>query len=130
MKEARIGIGLLLCGMLVAGLACEMESTRPDGGSTQGDAEIRIDSDTLNCEKGEYSSYYDCTLTGTVTNIGDGDASMVEVNVEFFSSSGIKIKSDWDYIGELRAGGSAYYDLWYFDQRYPDDYDIWAEWHK
>ena len=125
MKKARIAAVLLLGIILLSGLACDIESTGSE--PTSGDAEVRIDSETLDCET--MGDYYDCDITGTVTNVGDGDAGLVMVEADFFSSSGIKIESGASYIGDLKAGGSAYYSVTFFDKKFPYDYDIWVEWY-
>lgn len=68
------------------------------------------------------------STTGTVTNFGDGDARVVSVEAEFFDALCIRLDTGLDYIGDLRAGQSSYFDVSYYEKQCPNDYEIWAEW--
>jgi len=70
----------------------------------------------------------DCHLTGTVQNNGNKDASFVTVYAEFFDAQAIKIYDSLDIIGDLQAGQTASYDVWYWEDQCPADYEVWVEW--
>ena len=112
--------------LLVCIASCSFESTGPEHKS--GDADVQINSEDFDCEPLEWTDIYSCYIAGEVTNMGDGDASVVSIHAEFFDSKGIKIEECLDYIGDLRVGQTAYYEVQYYNEKYPDDYTIWAEW--
>ena len=73
--------------------------------------------------------YCDCNLTGTIKNVGDGDAGGVSVEAEFFDAQGVKIDEGWDYIGDLGTGVSAAFDIDYWlNEECPASFEVWAEW--
>jgi hypothetical protein len=72
--------------------------------------------------------YYDCHVTGTVKNTGSADATWVEVYVDFNDNNSVRIDSCSSYIGDLRAGQSAYYDVSCFGglNKLPATFTVWS----
>ncbi len=140
-KKLPIFVGIFfLIALIGTGIACDLESTAPEPQSGGADIQIlthnldceappdiQILNHNLNCETHEWSDYCDCSITGTVKNVGDGDAEGLSVEAEFFDAHGIRIDESSDYIGELSAGQSAYFDIFYYETQCPNNYDIWTE---
>jgi len=131
---------VILFLIAVTGTACDLETTKPEPQSGGADIQIltqnldcgtppniQILTHNLNCETHEWSDYYDCSIKGTVKNMGDGDVEGISVKAEFLDAQGIKIRDSSDYIGELSAGQTAYFDISYYETRYPNNYNIWTE---
>lgn len=130
MKITRIAVILLLGILLVSGVVCcEFETTGPE--FQPGEADVQILTQDLICETHTWSDYCKCHITGTVKNFGDADASGVMIEAEFYDIHGIRLDTGHDFIGDLRAGQSAYYEVLYYGEQgkqCPNDYEIWVEW--
>jgi len=123
MKVSRVAMIFLLGALLL--VACEYKTTGP---SPQiGTADVQILTEELNCEPSWWGEDYTCYITGIVENTGDGDASGVSLEAEFFDRYGIRLDTGFAYIGDLRPGQSAYYEVYYSGER-PSTYEIWVDW--
>ena len=144
MKITTIAVILLLGILLVSGLACGggLEATptptptltpTPTPTATPM-PEVQILYHDLTCEYAPATQwtvgFYDCDVTGVVKNTGTSDAEWVTVYADFFDVNNIRIKTGLDFIGDLGAGQSAYFDVFYYDERYPDHYEIWVEYYE
>ena len=109
----------------MSAFACCPFAPEPEPTPTPGAADLQILSDNLDCTEGTLGLI--CHLTGAVKNIGDRDAEEVVVKAEFFDANGVKLSDDFAYVGNLRAGKQATYDVVYDGAQVPSTYEVWAE---
>ena len=128
MKIKEIAVILLLGILLVT--ACTSSSTPPDTETVT--ADVQIITENLNCHDISLGPLNcECYLTGTVRNIGDGDANSVVVKAEFFDTYGTKLGDASDIAGgtgALSVGESASYSMNFRESECPVTYAVWAEW--
>ena len=126
MKIKNVAVLLLLCILLVS--ACTCSSTGPE--QEPATADVQILTENLNCE-GISVEPFDChcNLTGTVKNIGDGDAEWVTVRAEFFDTYGKKSGYGSEVLSHLLSAGEfAKYAIFYRERQCPIVYAVWADW--
>ncbi|HUU64301.1 MAG TPA: CFI-box-CTERM domain-containing protein [Dehalococcoidia bacterium] len=128
MKIKEIAVILLLGILLVT--ACTSSSTPPDTETVT--ADVQIITENLNCNDISLGPLNcQCFLTGTVRNIGDGDATSVVVKAEFFDTYGTRLGDESDVAGstgDLSVGESASYSMSFKESECPVTYAVWAEW--
>jgi hypothetical protein len=91
-------------------------------------ADIRVMNDDLDCVTSAWSDYCNCDLTGAVKNFG-GDASGVTVHADFTDDLDVKVAEGSSYVGQLKAGQSAQFNVPYYELECPDGFEITvAEW--
>ena len=123
MKIKEITVVLLLGILLVTACTCSSEE------SEQVKADVQIPTINMSCEEISAGTYNcRCYLNGTVMNIGDGDALVVDVRAEFFDAYGTKLGEDSDFIGELAAGESAYFSIADDETECASTYEVWVDW--
>jgi hypothetical protein len=128
MKIKEITVILLLGILLVT--ACTSSSTPPDTETVA--ADVQIITENLNCHDISLGPLNcECYLTGTVRNIGDGDANSVVVKAEFYDTFGTRLGDASDVAGStgaLSVGESASYSMSFRESECPVTYAVWAEW--
>jgi hypothetical protein len=125
MKIKEITVVLLLGILLVT--ACTCSSTSPE--SEQVTADVQITTKNLSCEEISAGTYNcRCYLNGTVKNVGDGDALVVDVRAEFFDAYSTKLGEDSEFIGELGAGESANFAIVDDEAECASTYEVWVDW--
>ncbi len=128
MKIKEIAVILLLGILLVT--ACTSSSTAPDTETVT--ADVQIITKNMNCHDISLGPFNcRCFLTGTVRNIGDGDATSVVVKAEFFDTYGTRLGTESDIAGgtgALSVGESASYSMRFQESECPITYAVWAEW--
>jgi len=128
MKIKEIAAILLLSILLVT--ACSSSSTPPDTETVT--ADVQIITENMNCQDISLGPLNcECYLTGTIRNIGDGDANSVVVKAEFFDTYGTKLGDASDIAGgtgALSVGESASYSMRFQESECPITYAVWAEW--
>ena len=120
---------ILLLGILLV-TACTSSSTPPDTETVA--ADVQIITENLNCHDISLGPLNcECYLTGTVRNIGDGDANSVVVKAEFFDTYGTRLGDASDVAGStgaLSVGESASYSMNFRESECPVTHAEWAEW--
>ena len=128
MKIKEIAVILLLGILLVT--ACTSSSTPPDTETVA--ADVQIITENLNCHDISLGPLNcECYLTGTVRNIGDGDANSVVVKAEFYDTYGTRLGDASDVAGStgaLNVEESASYSMNFRESECPVTYAVWAEW--
>jgi hypothetical protein len=127
MKIKEITVVLLLGILLVT--ACTCSSTAPE--TEPAKADVQIPTKNMSCEEISAGTYNcRCYLTGTVKNIGDGDATVVDIRAEFFDANGTKLGEDSEFIGKLAAGESANFAIVDDEAECASTYEVWADWRE
>jgi hypothetical protein len=128
MKIKEIAV-ILPLGILIV-TACSSSSTAPDTETVT--ADVQIITENLNCHDISLGPLNcECYLTGTVRNIGDGDANSVLVQAQFFDTYGTRLGDQSDIAGStgaLSVGESATYSMNFKESECPVTYAVWAEW--
>ena len=130
MKIKDIAVILLLGILLVTACTCSSTEPEPEPGTVT--ADVQIITENLNCHDISLGPLNcECYLTGTVRNIGDGDANSVVVKAEFFDTYGTRL-GDASVVagstGALHVEESASYSMNFRESECPVTYAVWAEW--
>lgn len=89
-------------------------------------ADIQITEYDLDCHTPNASTHCGCGLTGMIENSG-GNASGVSVIAEFYDFDEVKIAEGTDYIGQLRDGQYALFNISYSESECPYEFDVWVD---